>query len=388
MFSADKSDLLTAAKEGMQVYHAVRHNQSFQSMQCTSEILRFVYNQQDFSCSTTKATTILTGVFEPMNLSQIQNEMSEAQFVCIATDTSSRKEITMYPVIARYFLPLEGIRTRLIDFSNMYRETGADIFDVLKLNWEKWDIRKKIKVFLGDNCRTNFGNSDRQNGKLNVFARLRTALGDDLIGIGCIAHILHNTPQNACSAVLPYDIQNVLTLIYKQFYNSTKQTEALKQICEELSVDFTKVKGCPRTRFLAKKNSISSVLKMFAPLTEYFTSNPTKKVPVTLKKFFADPLSKFYLIIVRDLCETFEDAILKIEGNQTTGYEAMKTVDSVYRTLETILAVDFMPIDAEDELRKICQLDPYFDETSVFDTIRPIYGKTIVLFIKFSARYF
>lgn len=366
--------MLTAAKEAMQVYHAVRHNQSFQSMKCTSEMIRYVYNEQKFACSSTKASAIVTGVFEPMILSRIKNELNEALFVCLSTDTSSHKEITMYPVIARYFLPLEGVRTRLIDFSNMYRETGADIFDVLKSTWENWNIKDKIKMFCGDNCPTNFGHSDRAGGKLNVYSRLKSALGGNLIGVGCLAHILHNTPNDACSTVLPFDIQHILVLIYKQFYNSTKQTEALKKICNELSVDFSKVKGCPSTRFLAKKNSIVSVLNVFGPLKEYFGSDSLKRVHNTLKNFFADPLNKFYLIIVRELCEVFEEAILKIEGNQTSGYEAVKIVDSVYHALETIIAVEFVSVDAEREVRQIKQLDPNFDETSVFEIIRPIYG--------------
>lgn len=148
-----------------------------------------------------------------MILSQIQNELNEAKFICISTDTSSRNEIKMYPVIGRFFLPLQGIRTRLIDFSNMYGETGAEIFGV--------QIKNKIKMFLADNCLTNYGNSDR-TGELNVFNRLKSELGDDLIGVGCLAHILHNAPDDSCSSVLPFDIQNILVLIYKQFYKSTK----------------------------------------------------------------------------------------------------------------------------------------------------------------------
>lgn len=359
----------------MQVYHAVRHNQSFQSMKCTSEIIRHVYSQTDFTCSSSKASAIVTGVLEPMILAQIKTELDKAQFVCLSTDTSSHKEITMYPVIARYFLPLEGVKTRLIDFSNIFRETGADIFDVLKSNWENWQIKNKVKVFCGDNCPTNFGKSDREHGKLNVYARLKSALGDDLIGIGCILHILHNTPDDACSSVLPFDIQHILVLIYKQFYHSTKQTEELKSICERLGVDFSKVKGCPSVRFLAKKKSILPVLNVFEPLKEYFFSKNTKRAHFTLRKFFADPLNKFYLIIVRDISELFEDAILKIEGNQTSGYEAVKIVDDVYNALETIIGVQFMSIDAQNEIQKIKEMDPNFDDKSTFDIIRPIYGK-------------
>lgn len=95
----NKEDLVNAAKEGMQVYHMVRHNQSFESMKCTSEILRCVYDQKQFACSATKSSAIVTGVFEPMILNQIKNELELALYVCLSTGTSSRNEICMYPVV-------------------------------------------------------------------------------------------------------------------------------------------------------------------------------------------------------------------------------------------------------------------------------------------------
>lgn len=104
------------------------------------------------------------------------------------------------------------------------------------------------------------------------------------------------------------------------------------------------------------------MLKIFGPLKEYIESNPSKRVNKTLENFFADPLSKFYLI----------------EGNQTSGYEAVKIVDSMYNALETIVAVEFLSVDAEREVQRITRLDPNFDETSVFDIIRQIYGKKLL----------
>lgn len=314
-FQENRANLLNAAKEATQVYHMVRHNHSFKSMACTSKLMRCVYNEKEFACSATKSMTIVTGVFEPMILNRLKSELEQALYVCLSTDTSSHNEITMYPIIARYFLPLEGIKTRLIDFSNLRSETGKDIFEVLKTTWETWNIREKISSFCGDNCRTNFGNVDRVHGDKNVFARLKHAIGDKLVGIGCILHILHNTPEDACLNALPFDVQHILVLIYKQFYKSTKQTKSLEQCCNELSIEFAKIKGGPKTRFLAKKRSINSVLKVYEPAQKYFLSPQTKQIPVALKNSFLDKKSKLYLIIVRDLCEVFENAILKIEGN-------------------------------------------------------------------------
>lgn len=282
-------------------------------------------------------------------------------------------------VSGRYFLPLQGIKTRLVDFSNLFSETGKDIFDILKTTYETWKIGDKISSFCGDNCPTNFGTVDRKRGNKNVFARLKEDLGDYLVGISCTAHILHNAPEDACLNVLPFDIQHILVLIYKQFYKSTKQTEALKAFCEEASIEYSKIKGCSKTRFLAKKSSIDSVLKVYLPLQEYFESSPTKKVPPILTNFFGDPMNRLYLIIVRDLCELFEAAILKIEGNQTCGHEAVKIVDDLYRSLETTVSMEFLSLQAEKEVKNIRQFNPTFDETGVFEKfVRPIYGKMCI----------
>lgn len=148
---------LNAAKEATQVYHMVKHNQSFKSMSCTSKVLRYVFDANEFACSATKSMAIVTGVFEPMILNQIQAELKQTMFACLSTDTSSRNEITMYPVIARYFLPLEGIIIRLLDFGNSHSEKGVDIFGVLQATWQTYNIRDKISGFCGDNCRTLFG---------------------------------------------------------------------------------------------------------------------------------------------------------------------------------------------------------------------------------------
>lgn len=361
-------DFLNAAKEATQVYHMVRHNESFKSMACTSKVIRFVYDQKQFACSATKSMSIVSGVFEPMILNQIQLELEQALYVCLSTDTSSRNEITMYPVIARFFLPLEGIITRLIDFSNMYGEKGKDIFEVLKSTYGNWNIRAKISVYCADNCRTNFGNVDRIHDDKNVFTRLQKDLGEQLIGIGCICHILHNAPEDACLNALPFDVQNILVLIYKRFYKSTKQTEALKDFCNEMSVEYSKIKGCPKNRFLAKERSIISLLNVFEAANAYFLSGSTKKVPVSLKNVFADKMTKFYFIIVRDLCELFEDAIVKIEGNET-GFEANRIVDGLYRTLETTILMEFFSLDAEKELENIKKIDGNVTKKNVFDEI-------------------
>lgn len=375
MFTASKPDDEVVAKEAMQVYHMVRHNQSFDSMKCTSKMIREVYGETKFKCSATKATAVVSGVFEPMINTQIESELQKASFVTISTDASNHKELKMFPILIRYFLPTEGVKTRLIELKNLPGETGEQIFEMLQETWTEWNFRNKIIAYSADNAPLNFGSVDRSGDK-NVFARMQSEFNDNLIGVGCLAHILHNAPNDACLAIIPYDFNQILTLIYKQFNTSTKQSESLKAFCEEMDIEFQKIKSCPNTRFIAKKDSIDSVLRVLSPLKSYFESNPTKNVPLVIKKFFKDPLHKFYLVLVRDLCEMFEHAILKIEGDDICGNEAITIIEDLQNKLQNQIDASYVSIEVENALREACQTDSTVDETSTIKNIAfPLYRK-------------
>lgn len=227
--------LAVAAKEGVQVYHAIRHNESFKSMECTSKLIKTVYGEPDFACGATKTTAIISGVFEPMIQNQIEEELKQAHFVSISTDASNRKEIKMFPVIFRYYLPKEGVKTRLVELKSLPGERATQIVELLSETMEKFGVQDKIICFCGDNCPTNFGNVER-TGCNNVYHLMKSILNHYLIGIGCLAHVLHNTPKHAFAFVLPFDIDVILSTIYKRFYISTKQTEELKAHCDACTI--------------------------------------------------------------------------------------------------------------------------------------------------------
>lgn len=369
MFIATKSKS-AAAKEAMQVYHMIQHNHSFESMKCTSKMIREVYGEPDFKCSKTKAIAIVSGVFEPMIISQIESESERAHFVSISTDASNHKELKMFPILIRYFLPTEGVKVRLIELKNLTGETGEQIYEILKSCWTEWNIQNKLNAYTADNAPVNFGSVDRSGDK-NVFNLMQHEFNNILIGMGCTAHILHNTPHDACLTNIPYDFNQILSLIHKQFNTSTKQTESLKQFCDEMDIEFEKLKSCPNTRFIGKKASINSVLRVIDPLRAYCESNPTKKVPLVVQKIFKDPLHKFYLILVRDLCNLFECTILKIEGNAICGNEAVKIVQDLQNKLQKQIDASYISMDAEQELRTIYPDIGKEDDEEVVAEINP-----------------
>lgn len=108
----------------------------------------------------------------------------------------------------------------------------------------KWNLYEPYAfLWMRQLKETHFGTVSCGGGHLNVFHRLKEELGNDLIGIGCSAHILHNAPHDALLNVIPHDIFSVLSLIYKQFYISTKQTECLKSYCDAMDLEFNRIKG-------------------------------------------------------------------------------------------------------------------------------------------------
>ena len=84
----------------------------------------------------------------------------------------------------------------------------------------KCDVRKcarpKIIALCADNNNTNFG-GDHRKGENNLHFRLKDQLIQNILGIGCSAHIINNTIQTAVD-VLPIEIEAVIQKIYSFFY--------------------------------------------------------------------------------------------------------------------------------------------------------------------------
>lgn len=370
-------NLVVAAKEAVQVYHAIKHNESFKSMDCMSQIIRTVYGEANFECAKTKTAAIVSGVFEPMILNQIEDELKRAHFVCVSTDASNRKEIKMFPVLFRYYLPTDGVKTRLVELKSLPGEKAKQIVNLLQETLEKWGVKDKTICFCADNCPTNFGNVER-TGNQNVYYLLKSIINRHLIGVGCLAHILHNAPKHAFTFVLTHNIDVILSTIYKRFYISTKQTEALKAHCNAIDIEFEKVKGCIITRFLAKKKCINSVLKVYRALRNYYDSVPARTIPMSLRSFFNDPLNKLILILVRDTCDLFETAILKIEGSTVSGIEAIKIIENLRGKLQTQIDEKFISLDAEEELDALIKSKAVANKQTIIDElVQPIHGKFV-----------
>lgn len=291
-FFTSTFDSTTAANEATWAFHVIHANHSFKSSDCATKIFRTCFKMDKFTCSKTKCQAIIVNVFAPEVHKMVQEELSQRRYVSIYTDASNHGSIKIFPVLVRYFNPTAGVYV-LLDVSAKGGETSTIISDLLKKTAGDYELKKKIVAFCGDNAKVNFGGETR-GGQNNVYYRLKEWL-PHLIGIGCVAHISHNALKHACD-VMPFDVECVIVKIYAYFYIYTIRVTALQQFCDEAGVEYIKLLGYAKTRFLAMGPAIKRVLRLYEPLKNLFLG--LQKGEKLLKQFFSSPLSKFWLHFV------------------------------------------------------------------------------------------
>lgn len=293
-FFTFKTDYHVAACEGVWAYHVIKANHSFRSSDCASKIFRTCFDIRKFHCARTKCEAIAVNVFAPFSTDEVAADLEKANYVCTSFDASNHGSEKLMPVVVRYFQPTVGVKVKMMEVSSEKGETALIISNLVKKTAEEWKIDKKLVAVCGDNCPTNFGSRQR-GGQNNVYYLLKQ-LWPMLLGLGCAAHIVHNGLKSGCDG-MPFDIECVLVKIYSHFYLYTVRVEALKTLCDLIDVEYTKIKGCPKTRFLAMGPALTAVLKVYEPLSEYFRN--FRRCPKILKEFFEDPCSKMWLLFLK-----------------------------------------------------------------------------------------
>lgn len=285
-----------ASYEGVWSYHVVKANHSFASSDCASKIFRTCFDMKDFHCARTKTEAIVTNVLAPLAQNMLNDEIARCQYVTLTIDASNHGNVKMVPVVARYFIPTLGVRVKMIEFTSQKGEKSETIASLFIDTAKKNKIEEKVEGYCGDNCWTNFGSCQR-GGQNNVFYRLKQ-WRPSIIGIGCGAHKCHNCLKHACNC-LPVDIECVVVKIYSWFRIHTVRIEALKTLCDLFEdVEYSQLLGYSSTRFLALGPAVASILNVFEPLKKYFLEQ--SRCPKILKDLFESPLSKLWLLFVKD----------------------------------------------------------------------------------------
>lgn len=290
-----------------------------------------------------------------MSLEILNDALKSTNFVTLCTDTSNRGNTKLMPAMVRYFSATEGIQCKLITLSSLRDETGESLFNELKSAVEKFGLQSKFICFGGDRCPTNFGGIDR-GGNQNVFARLRNEFNDQMVGVGCNAHLIHKAIETACDQFQPiFDIEAIAVKIYGYFKHITVRNSRLQQLFS--GDDEVKLLGYSNTRFIGFKNCIDRIIENFSLLKTFFEGE--KDAPIKVLQFFDHQLSKLLLIFVRDQCCLFESAIKSIEGKDVTGFEAAKSVMWLLNQIESRQEEKYASFDFQREMDKVTPQLPF-----------------------------
>ncbi|KAJ4425601.1 hypothetical protein ANN_27797 [Periplaneta americana] len=164
-----------AAAEGTFAFYAVFQNHSFHSMNCISKLVQKLFELK-VTCVRTKCKAIITNVLFPFLNNQPQEKLKKIKFVTIFTDASYHKEVKVFSLLVRYFVPSLGVEVKLIHQQSLHGEisdiTCEFVINVLEQN----TMTTKTVGFCADNVNTNFGGVQRK-GKNNVFEKLKSTVG-------------------------------------------------------------------------------------------------------------------------------------------------------------------------------------------------------------------
>lgn len=340
------------AGEGALAFHNVRHHFSYRSMDCTPKLNEAIYFDSDvakkISSARTKTHSIINNVIAPHALNVTMEAVSGISCFGVSTDASNHGNIKMFPIVIQYFdYKLGGLKTKVIELKSTPNETSETVAQYITETLQHLGIANKCVSFTGDNANTNFGGINRKEGN-NIYSRLKTSLNNEnLIGVGCPAHILHNAIQHGADS-LSVDLECIIVKIYNYFSVYTVRTEQLHSFCAFVEINYKQFLSHVKTRWLSLFPAIDRVLEMYPALKSYFLSE--SKPPKVLFQFFENRLSEAYLWHLHSLMSVFNSNILQLEKEDNSVLEVIEILDYVCKVLQDRLNQKFICLKVKQKL--------------------------------------
>ena len=267
--------------------------------------------------------------------------MIVASHVSVSADARNHGNIKLFPIAVQYFNHLkDGIQVRLLDLRSTENETSTTVANLLENVLDEHGIKKKLVAFSAGNTNTNFGGLKRKGNK-NVHTLLKKNVNAELLGVGCSAHVLHNSVQHSFDCFHWFDIDALAFKIYQYFSIYTVRTKELEKFCDFVEVTYRDLLYHSKTRWLSLFPFVQRLLQMFQPLKSYFSSQD--KPPALLISFFEHDFAEAYLFFVHSLMSVFHENVKEMEKEQNSVLEILKIVDRVAGALRDRIENQFLP---------------------------------------------
>lgn len=240
----------------------------------------------------------------------VHQDLQKATFISISTDSSNHGHEKLFPIVAQYFDHTKnGIQVKMLDFQETKVEKDDTIVTLLETVLAKHGIKEKLTAFAADNTNSNFGGLNRE-GNNNIHALLKKKISSNVLGIGCPAHVLHNSVQHGLSRFDLFDVDTLAFETYQYFSIYTVRTESLKEFCNFVEISFKELLYHSKTRWLSLMPVVHRILQMYPALKSYFASE--EKPPIFLQKFYEHDLGECFLLFVHLLISVFHDCVKKL----------------------------------------------------------------------------
>jgi hypothetical protein len=338
----------TAASEATFVFHTVKHSHSYRSADCSSDIFPVLFRDSKiangFTCGRTKTSKIITNVLAKASVELLIAELKGGRSFSIGTDASNKGNIKMFPLVCRYFSKeAGGIQTKLLSFFNSQQETSKDIAGCLLQKLKESNLSPtNVISFCGDNASVNFGCHQ------SVFVELQKA-NHDLIGMGCLCHVLHNAVKNA-SKLLKVDIEAIILRTYSEFSSHSKRLEVLKEFYFFCDMEFAELLRHVPTRWLTLLPASEKLYVNFEPVKSYFLSQDS--CPPFLRSFFELELAETYLCFFSNISSSVQKVILVLEQDGPIIIKLFELMSNLINSLKSKLNDHFYGIVVQQNLKK------------------------------------
>ena len=312
-FASLSDDDKVTVSEGVFAYMAVTESISFRAFDFINRFVQSCFNE-NFRLSPTKCAAIVKQAYAKWTDAKTRAELADAKYLTISFDGSIVHHQKLLPIFGSFYQDRK-LKHRLLAIHSLDDEKAKTIEVAIRETIDLYGIRRdQLVAICADNCRTNYGSEER-TGTGNVFAMMKGEYGDKLIGIGCLAHVLHNSVKHGCK-VLDMDIEWILYKLPKYFENSNKANEFM-ELCDSLDRHCELPAKYVQTRWLTMSRTLESIIPAFDMYRQFFGSLKGKvsAEEQKYKAFFADKKVHSWLELIQASNSTFGHSICTKNGN-------------------------------------------------------------------------
>lgn len=337
-----------------QIYHGLKHNHSYCSIDCGMKINSLLYFDSNIGkkihCGRTKAEAIVENILAPKSIQIVLDELgvNNGKIIpfSLAIDASNKGNRKMFPIAVQYFHLEKGIQNRIIDFYEDPSETSEAITTRLLNCLQKYKLDlSNVTSYSADNASVNYGRNK------SVYKNL-IEHNPKILKSNCNCHVIHNAARHACK-VLSLDVENLILKIYAEFSISSKRVKELKDCFDFLELEYENIIRHVITRWLSLHKALEKIVNAWSAIKLYFLQQGEENTHKIIWKFVRhtedeiqddeDHLSfaECYVHFVHHFMGLMNQHILQLENKSITCSELHDIMLSLKNKLERRLEDQF-----------------------------------------------